>query len=245
MNSYVLSIVRQNIWASLTGGWYYDPLHGRFCNTVHLYLWLSLFVLPLLCAVCRPSAFWQRASFCYPCLIALLFSVLKLTTWYLHKVFDSHEAIEEEPCYTTASASASASDQSSSVVGNNNNTMVCQLEMHAIANIDSSVSASDKEQVSYVPIGLDFGSSSWQGNGKECSSTEDTANKPAASIKLEASTGAFYAKGTSIPSYIPPNLLPVGLPQRRTSSPLEYVRNRFSRAGCCMQIPRFINKAPA
>ncbi len=41
-------IARQGIWASLSDGWYYEPAYSLFCNTLHLYVWLVLFILPLL-----------------------------------------------------------------------------------------------------------------------------------------------------------------------------------------------------
>lgn len=46
MGSQTLEILRQGVWASLTGGWYYDPHQSIFCNTFHLYLWLFLLCLP-------------------------------------------------------------------------------------------------------------------------------------------------------------------------------------------------------
>ncbi|OCT80126.1 hypothetical protein XELAEV_18026935mg [Xenopus laevis] len=47
MASQVLQILRQGVWAALTGGWYHDPESSQFNNTCHLYLWIILLVLPL------------------------------------------------------------------------------------------------------------------------------------------------------------------------------------------------------
>ena len=47
MGSHTLEILRQGLWASLTGGWFYDPHQSVFCNTFHLYLWLFLLCFPL------------------------------------------------------------------------------------------------------------------------------------------------------------------------------------------------------
>ena len=33
MGSQMLDILRQGVWASLSGGWYYDP-HHRLCRTM-------------------------------------------------------------------------------------------------------------------------------------------------------------------------------------------------------------------
>lgn len=46
MGSQTLEILRQGVWASLTGGWFYDPHQNNFCNTFHLYVWLLLLCLP-------------------------------------------------------------------------------------------------------------------------------------------------------------------------------------------------------
>lgn len=51
VGTHVAEIIRQGIWASLTGGWYYEPTYTLFCNAAHLYLWLVLFLVPLLLGI--------------------------------------------------------------------------------------------------------------------------------------------------------------------------------------------------
>lgn len=46
MESQTLEILRQGVWASITGGWFYDPRQDIFCNTFHLYIWLYLLCVP-------------------------------------------------------------------------------------------------------------------------------------------------------------------------------------------------------
>lgn len=48
MGFQTLEILRQGVWASLTGGWFYDPHHNIFCNTFHFYSWMFLVLLPFL-----------------------------------------------------------------------------------------------------------------------------------------------------------------------------------------------------
>lgn len=43
----MLQLLRQGVWAALTGGWYHDPDQSTFTNSCHLYLWLFLLLLPL------------------------------------------------------------------------------------------------------------------------------------------------------------------------------------------------------
>lgn len=39
IGDHIAEILRQGIWASLTGGWCYEPSNTIFCNTLHLYIW--------------------------------------------------------------------------------------------------------------------------------------------------------------------------------------------------------------
>lgn len=58
MGSQVLQILRQGVWAALSGGWYQDPHQGAGVNALHLYLWLFLlgfpFTLYMVSAASRP-----------------------------------------------------------------------------------------------------------------------------------------------------------------------------------------------
>ncbi len=46
MGSQTLDILRQGVWASLCGGWFYDPAQSVFANTFHLYVWIVLVCAP-------------------------------------------------------------------------------------------------------------------------------------------------------------------------------------------------------
>uniref|UniRef100_A0ACB8G5D0 Pecanex-like protein 1 n=1 Tax=Sphaerodactylus townsendi TaxID=933632 RepID=A0ACB8G5D0_9SAUR len=46
MGSQVVQILRQGVWAALSGGWYQDPHQGAGVNALHLYLWLFLLGFP-------------------------------------------------------------------------------------------------------------------------------------------------------------------------------------------------------
>lgn len=48
MGSQVLQILRQGVWASLTGGWFFDPHQSTFSNCFHLYVWIFLLTFPFL-----------------------------------------------------------------------------------------------------------------------------------------------------------------------------------------------------
>ncbi|CAG9536856.1 unnamed protein product [Cercopithifilaria johnstoni] len=95
--SHVAEIVRQGIWASLTGGWYYEPGYTLFCNAVHLYLWLILFLIPLLLGLSFNSVTSVYVIVAYVTFIILLFIILKFTVSYLHNLFDTVDPIPYPP----------------------------------------------------------------------------------------------------------------------------------------------------
>lgn len=83
-------IARQGMWASLTGGWYYEPSNSMLCNTIHLYLWLVLFVLPLLLGMLAVNLF-SSLVIMYFVFIFVLFFLVKMVVMYLHRIFDKTE----------------------------------------------------------------------------------------------------------------------------------------------------------
>lgn len=61
MGSQTLQILRQGVWASVTGGWYYDPDQNTFVNASHLYIWLFLLCFPFtLYMVSARACLWLR-----------------------------------------------------------------------------------------------------------------------------------------------------------------------------------------
>uniref|UniRef100_T1KY53 Pecanex-like protein n=1 Tax=Tetranychus urticae TaxID=32264 RepID=T1KY53_TETUR len=100
MGSQLLSILRQGVWASLTGGWYYDQKQSHFSNLFHLYIWLLLLCLPLAIELCVKSYLNSQDHILvwslYCLIIASIFTIIKLVNAYLHHLFDSGEYVVEE-----------------------------------------------------------------------------------------------------------------------------------------------------
>jgi hypothetical protein len=94
VRSHLAEIFRQGLWASLTGGWFYDPGQSLFCNTVHLYMWLVLLLLPLLFSLATGGSklSWALISG-YAVVVLTIFAVLKTAVWYLHSIFDKNDPI--------------------------------------------------------------------------------------------------------------------------------------------------------
>ncbi|RVE48182.1 hypothetical protein evm_007136 [Chilo suppressalis] len=132
MSSQTLEILRQGVWASLTGGWFYDPHQNLFCNTVHLYIWLFLLCLPFSVYLYFPPASLGWITYC--ALVALLFTCLKLLNHGLHHMYDTSECIIIQPSGDT---------------NNSNNNIVPEegMEMQMLRLGGLATAGSDNESV--------------------------------------------------------------------------------------------------
>ncbi|XP_067635802.1 protein pecanex isoform X2 [Eurosta solidaginis] len=93
MGSQTLEILRQGVWASLTGGWFYDPHQGVFCNVVHLYLWLYLLCSPFVAYLYFPSTWLTWCIYCT--LTSLTILLVKLANMALHRLYDRAQTMSE------------------------------------------------------------------------------------------------------------------------------------------------------
>uniref|UniRef100_G3TJV1 Pecanex-like protein n=1 Tax=Loxodonta africana TaxID=9785 RepID=G3TJV1_LOXAF len=95
MVSQALQLLRQGVWAALTGGWYHDPEQSKFTNSCHLYLWLFLLLLPLALHLAFPPN--AITVFFYCSSVTIFFTVIKLVSYRLHLMFDKGEVIQQRP----------------------------------------------------------------------------------------------------------------------------------------------------
>lgn len=95
MGSHIFDILRQGIWASITGGWFFDPYQNIFSNTFHLYVWMGLLVFPFILYLTLESSLIVWTIYCAT--IGVFFTVIKLVNFKLHHVFDTSEVIEDAP----------------------------------------------------------------------------------------------------------------------------------------------------
>ncbi|XP_046384119.1 pecanex-like protein 1 isoform X2 [Ischnura elegans] len=93
MGSQTLEILRQGVWASLTGGWFYDPHQEIFCNTFHLYIWLFLLCLPFTIYLYFPPSLFVWLT--YITTVAVIFATIKVANYRLHHMYDTSECIQE------------------------------------------------------------------------------------------------------------------------------------------------------
>ncbi|CAG4961455.1 unnamed protein product [Colias eurytheme] len=174
MGSQTLEILRQGIWASLTGGWFYDPHQNLFCNTVHLYIWLFLLCLPFSVYLYFPPASVGWLVYC--ALVAVLFTILKLINHGLHHMYDTNELIvvpstdeagnptenavaDEGVEMQTLSAAAIAQSDNDSVTSleyhkPNNSTIDLKVDVHRKNSSESSMEDSAMSAKQTEPVAM-------------------------------------------------------------------------------------------
>uniref|UniRef100_A0A8C9YAW3 Pecanex-like protein n=1 Tax=Sander lucioperca TaxID=283035 RepID=A0A8C9YAW3_SANLU len=102
MGSQALQILRQGVWASLTGGWYVDPHQSTFSNCFHLYLWIFLLAFPFLLYMALPPSLVVAGV--YSAVVAVFFTAIKVVNYRLHTMFDLGEIVEKKQASLTADA---------------------------------------------------------------------------------------------------------------------------------------------
>ncbi|XP_056262587.1 pecanex-like protein 3 isoform X2 [Pseudoliparis swirei] len=102
MGSQALQILRQGVWASLTGGWYVDPHQSTFSNCFHLYLWIFLLAFPFLLYMALPPGLVIAGV--YSALVAVFFTAIKVVNYRLHTMFDLGEIVEKKHASLTTEA---------------------------------------------------------------------------------------------------------------------------------------------
>uniref|UniRef100_A0A8C9WXN9 Pecanex-like protein n=1 Tax=Sander lucioperca TaxID=283035 RepID=A0A8C9WXN9_SANLU len=94
MGSQTLQILRQGVWASVTGGWYYDPDQNTFVNALHLYIWLFLLCFPFTLYMALQPTMAIVGIYCG--VIAAMFLLLKIVNYRLHHALDEGEVVERQ-----------------------------------------------------------------------------------------------------------------------------------------------------
>ncbi|XP_074118509.1 pecanex-like protein 2 isoform X1 [Sminthopsis crassicaudata] len=114
MVSQILQLLRQGVWAALTGGWYHDPEQSKFTNSCHLYLWLFLLLLPLTLHLAFPPN--AITIFIYCSSVTIFFTVIKLISYRLHLMFDEGEVIQQRSSLNTERQSKDKEANSENII---------------------------------------------------------------------------------------------------------------------------------
>nr|CAH8841306.1 unnamed protein product [Trichobilharzia regenti] len=84
-------IFKEGIIASLTGGFYFDTSQTHFSNIVHVYVWIVLFVAPLVLFMISEESHIIAAI--YSVSVGSFVLVVKLIIWRLHDLLDKSEPV--------------------------------------------------------------------------------------------------------------------------------------------------------
>ncbi|XP_061480491.1 pecanex-like protein 2 isoform X2 [Rhineura floridana] len=94
MVSQAVQLLRQGVWAALTGGWYHDPEQSKFTNSCHLYLWLFFLLLPMALHLAFPPNTITAVVYCIS--VTVFFTIIKVISYRMHLMFDKGEVIQQK-----------------------------------------------------------------------------------------------------------------------------------------------------
>lgn len=139
MGFQALSILTEGIWASITGGWYYDKKQSHFSNLFHLYIWLIFLCLPFVNFI-FVNTYLSWLLYCT--FIGIIFTVIKLGNAYFHRIFDTGKCIKDDV------ASSELEPALNSQSGNDGESKD-QFEMIVMPTSSQDNSASNNDRVKY------------------------------------------------------------------------------------------------
>ncbi|GMS84222.1 hypothetical protein PENTCL1PPCAC_6397, partial [Pristionchus entomophagus] len=222
-------IARQGIWASLTGGWYYEPSNSMLCNTVHLYLWILLFALPLLLGSLAVNLF-SILAIMYFVFIFVLFFLVKTVVIYLHRIFDKTEPTVitklKEPHKLQAEQKKNETRRNRLYEMIEMNRLNSSIEIHSEDQeiTEEPQSAVERERRGSAPVGMSHAASSptvnETGRFGQVSVTADvhTLRAPSNSLSTDRPDALEFQSGT-FPYLIPPRSYRQTL-ERKLSEPI-------------------------
>ncbi|XP_028658919.1 pecanex-like protein 1 isoform X1 [Erpetoichthys calabaricus] len=137
MGSQVLQILRQGVWASLTGGWYVDPHQSTFSNCFHLYVWIFLLMFPFLLYMALPPIMVVAGVYCV--VVAAAFTAIKVVNFRLHAMFDQGEIVEKRQASLTTDGTR-AEDVDGGIINDRNQPrdMSGGVEMTVFRKVNST-----------------------------------------------------------------------------------------------------------
>ncbi|CAH8515389.1 unnamed protein product [Schistosoma margrebowiei] len=85
-------IFKEGIVASLTGGFYFDSSQTHFANVIHVYVWIILFVIPLVLYMISVNS--HITALLYGFSIGSFVLIVKLVIWRLHDLLDKSDPVD-------------------------------------------------------------------------------------------------------------------------------------------------------
>ena len=96
MGLQIIRVLRQGIWASLTGGWYFEPEQHILSNTLQMYFWLFLVMFPFSIFIVSSEDKYVLMSCLYTFFIGSVFAILITLVNFSHRLFNDAEVVETE-----------------------------------------------------------------------------------------------------------------------------------------------------
>uniref|UniRef100_A0A8C2IYE0 Pecanex-like protein n=1 Tax=Cyprinus carpio TaxID=7962 RepID=A0A8C2IYE0_CYPCA len=153
MGSQALQILRQGVWASLTGGWYVDPHQSTFSNCFHLYLWIFLLAFPFLLYMALPASLVVAGVYC--AVIAAFFTAIKAVNFRLHAMFDLGEIVEKrQASFTTDPNRVEEGEEGSGAHDGSQRRPSAESESLGDAPLSPLIKSSLSEELSENLLGL-------------------------------------------------------------------------------------------
>ncbi|XP_069973130.1 pecanex-like protein 1 isoform X2 [Penaeus vannamei] len=173
MGSQSVEILRQGIWASLTGGWFHDPHQEVFCNTFHLYLWLYLVCAPF--SIYLYCGWWVAGWVAHLVILSIVVVGIKVVNHLLHHMFDTTDCLEEE----LTPATPTTNNDINTPVHHPNSTLPTQQMSSSFEAIEMQVVNSKGGESETPPVGCSSRNSIMEASGTHTS-------QPPATIDLKA-----------------------------------------------------------
>uniref|UniRef100_A0AAY4A4V8 Pecanex-like protein n=1 Tax=Denticeps clupeoides TaxID=299321 RepID=A0AAY4A4V8_9TELE len=189
MGSQVLQILRQGVWASLTGGWYVDPHQSTFSNCFHLYLWIFLLAFPFLLYMALPPSLVVAGAYC--AVVAVFFTAIKVVNFRLHAMFDLGEIVEKrQASLTTDNLRVEEGDEGSGGHDGNQHRYVLELMLTSCCVFTFFDCGSYRrhrnhgQHRDYIPVRSRLGAKAYSESLFEDSSDEDDGSDMSAGSSL-------------------------------------------------------------
>ncbi|CAG2162264.1 unnamed protein product, partial [Oppiella nova] len=200
MGSQSVSILTSGVWASLTGGWFFDAKQSHFSNVFHLYVWLVFLCLPFVIQLMATS--W-KPWIAYCVIIAVIFTTIKLMNAYLHRLFDFGECVVEENSVNSKEQSDDENflNQMKGFEGNDNsmknNEMKENIEMIVIADNTNGNDSTRSDSLALFHNNLS-NSNINDNNSNDCIERMAATNATSSVIDLEVDVHHRNSSGSSI-----------------------------------------------
>uniref|UniRef100_A0AAQ5XTY8 Pecanex-like protein n=1 Tax=Amphiprion ocellaris TaxID=80972 RepID=A0AAQ5XTY8_AMPOC len=194
MGSQTLQILRQGVWASVTGGWYYDPDQNTFVNALHLYIWLFLLCFPFTLYMALPPTMVIVGIYCG--VIAAMFLLLKTVNYRLHHALDEGEVVEHQAKESQGSRGGTEGANDGSVTRREDSNGPGHKESRRVARSASREAGEGSSGLYQMEVGGGGGGGKGSGGGGKSQGGERSAESLRSLSTRSSGSTESYCSGT-------------------------------------------------